>query len=73
MITRTNAQLLKVALLKERSILDATAGRILRAAATYGDNDRTVVEYITAAASAAATSSTNTEKLIEVLDTFLGR
>ncbi len=73
MITRTNAQLLKVALLKERSILDATAGRILRAASTYGDSDQTVAEYVTAASKSTADASTHTEKLIEVLDTFLRR
>ncbi len=73
MITRTNALLLKVALLKERSIMDATVGRVLRAAQTYGDNDVTVAEYTNDAARSLAKASTTTEKLIEVLDTYLGR
>lgn len=73
MITRTNALLLKNALNKERGILDATAGRLLRAKAANNDKDVMIEEYIDAAAQQVAEASAITEKLIETLDTFLGR
>lgn len=71
MLSRTNAQLLKAALNTERSVLDATAGRILRAKQTYAETDQGVEEFVRDASDHAVAASTSLAQLVDALDTYI--
>lgn len=71
MISKTNAKLLKQVLITERSIMDATAGRVLRARAAYGEKDMDVADYCGHAANRLAEAGNDLDKLIDDLDTFI--